>query len=99
MVTVTGNVAEFSFFRPGALRVWLAGDFNGWRPEELAMTEHRDGYWRGTVRLPRGDYRFRYNADGRWFVDYAAFGVQVGSYGLDGVVRVWGVSGQPGPAA
>ena len=88
MVTVTGNVAEFCFFRPGVRCVWLAGDFNGWRPQELMMRPCGDGCWHATIRLPRGDYRFRYNADGQWFTDYAAFGVEIGSDGLDGVVRV-----------
>ena len=88
MVTVEGNWAEFTFFRPGAGRVFLAGDFNHWREDELAMQPEEDGYWRARLRLPSGEFKFRYCADGAWYADYAAFGVEPGRFGLDSVVRV-----------
>ena len=40
------------------------------------------------INLPPGSYRFRYWADGQWFCDYAAFGVEPGPFGLDSVVRI-----------
>jgi len=40
------------------------------------------------MRLPAGEFKFRYCADGEWFADYAAFGVEPGRFGLDSVVRV-----------
>jgi len=88
MVTLSGNVAEFRFFRPRAQQVFLVGDFNGWRQGELAMTRETGGYWRATIRLPSGDFRFRYCADGEWYPDYAAFGLDVAPHGHDSVVRV-----------
>lgn len=88
MVQVKGEFATFRFFRPQAKCVHLAGDFNGWKENELAMVRTRDGYWYACVRLPEGNYRFRYCADGQWFTDYAAFGIEHGPYGLDSVVRV-----------
>ncbi len=88
MVTVKGNTAYFRFFRPDARSVELTGDFNEWRTGEVRMKSDPDGYWKASLRLPEGSYRFRYFADGRWYVDYAAFGLACGPFGPDGVVRI-----------
>jgi len=87
MVTVNGNRAEFTFFRPDAHSVHLIGDFNGWLDGELSMTCDR-GYWHAGIRLPAGDYKFRYVADGQQFVDYAAFGIDPGPLGFNSVLRI-----------
>jgi len=88
MVTVDGEFVEFRFFRPQARQVHLAGDFNNWRERELPMSRLADGYWLARLRLPSGDFKFKYRADGVWFTDFAAFGVEPGQFGLDSVVRV-----------
>jgi len=88
MVTVTENWVEFRFFRPSASAVHLAGEFNEWRAGELTMARSEDGYWSARMKLPAGEFRFRYCADGEWFTDYAAFGVEPGRFGMDSVVRV-----------
>ena len=90
MVAVKNDIAEFSFFRPQAKMVYLVGDFNGWKADQLPLVRGADGCWRGLVRLPKGDFRFRYVADGQWFVDYAAFGLWQGPFGPDSVVRIVG---------
>jgi 1,4-alpha-glucan branching enzyme len=88
MVTIKDEWVEFSFYRPQANQVHLAGDFNDWRDRELPMVKAEGGYWTATMRLPAGEFKFRYCADGEWFTDYAAFGVEPGRFGLDSVVRV-----------
>ena len=88
MVSIQGNVVEFKFYRPAARQVWLAGDFNSWRHHELPMHKSPEGYWVARLQLPAGTYRFRYWADGAWFTDYAAFGLEAGPFGFDSVVRV-----------
>jgi 1,4-alpha-glucan branching enzyme len=88
MVTVHGSYAQFRFFRPGAQSVHLAGDFNGWQDRALQMIPTGNGYWVAVLRLEPGSYRFRYLADGRWYADYAAFGIEYGPYGPDSVIRV-----------
>lgn len=88
MVSVRSGVVEFKFYRPQAGQVHLAGDFNGWRLGELPMQQTEDGHWLARLRLPAGDFRFRYCADGQWYTDYAAFGLEPGRFGLDSVVRV-----------
>jgi len=88
MVSVEGNSAESRFYCPQAEQVFLVGDFNAWRHGELAMTPETGGYWRATISLPKGEYRFRYWADGQWHLDYASFGLDISSYGYDSVVRI-----------
>jgi 1,4-alpha-glucan branching enzyme len=88
MVTVKRNVAQFEFFRPQARQVHLVGDFNGWSAGVLPMAKDARGYWKARLRLPAGTFRFRYCADGQWYTDYAAFGVEPGPYGPVGVVVV-----------
>lgn len=88
MVTVKTDCIEFSFFRPQASNVHLVGDFNGWRPDMLPMKRSADGFWNAKLDLPTGIYKFRYLADGEWFTDYAAFGVECGPFGPDSVLRV-----------
>lgn len=88
MVTLNGELVEFRFFRPQGRKAFLAGDFNGWKGNEIAMARNDDGYWTAKVRLPAGEFKFRYCVDGEWYTDYAAFGVEPGRFGLDSIVRV-----------
>ena len=60
MVSVDNGVAEFTFFRPQAQAVYLAGDFNEWRSDQLLMTRASNGYWRARLNLSAGVYKFRY---------------------------------------
>ena len=88
MVNIDGDWAEFNFFRPQAQQVFIAGDFNDWREGELTMSQADDGYWTARMRLPAGVFKFRYCADGAWYADFAAFGLEPGNFGLDSVIRV-----------
>ncbi len=88
VVAVDRNVVEFRFYRPQARKASVAGDFNNWDTEQSPMIRGADGYWRVSLRLGPGTYRFRYNVDGQWFADYAAFGVDHGPFGLDSIVRI-----------
>jgi len=88
MVTIRDEWVEFRFFRPQAQQVYIAGDFNRWQEKDLPMAPTAEGYWLARMRLPAGEFKFRYLADGEWFTDFAAFGVEPGRFGLDSVVRV-----------
>jgi 1,4-alpha-glucan branching enzyme len=88
MVTARHSDVHFRFLRPHAHRVYLVGEFNHWRVGDLPMTRAADGHWTARLHLGPGEYRFRYWADGQWFVDYASFGVEHGPFGLDGIARV-----------
>jgi len=88
MVNINGDWAEFRFYRPDAQNVYLVGDFNDWQDGQLEMARRSDGDWVAKVRLPVGEFKFRYCADGQWFTDYAAFGVAPGRFGMDSIVRI-----------
>ena len=93
MVSIAGDWAEFRFYRPKARHVYLIGDFNGWKIGELPMSRETQGYWTAGLKLTPGIHKFRYYADGQWFCDYAAYGIEYGPFGPDGVLRVAPVSG------
>ena len=78
---------EFKFYRPKAKQVTIAGDFNAWQ-DCFLMTKTADGHWRSRLQLAPGVYQFRYCADGEWYNDYAAFGLEHGPFGLNSVAKV-----------
>lgn len=89
MTTIRGEgLVEFRFFRPEVSAAQVAGDFNGWHAERLPMQNAGDGWWVATATLPPGEYRFRYVADGRWFTDFAAHGVEPSPLGYNAVLVV-----------
>lgn len=88
MVTIRDAKAEFKFYRPDASSVCLVGDFNDWDQSNLQMVKTSDGYWTANLHLGAGEFKFRYLADGQWFTDFAAFGVEPGPFGLDSILRM-----------
>lgn len=69
--------------------VFLVGDFCSWQTDHLPMRPAENFGWVLMLRLPPGTYEFRYLADGRWFTDYAAFGLVQNAFGdWNAVVRV-----------
>ncbi|HEY7651146.1 MAG TPA: AAA family ATPase [Methylomirabilota bacterium] len=65
---VTAAGVMFTIEAPGAERVQLAGDFNGW---DLAGGDMSPAgrIWKTVVPLEPGRYRYRYVVDGRWQSD------------------------------
>jgi hypothetical protein len=51
-----------------AKRVMLAGSFNNWEPDALAM-QKTDSGWTATVQLRPGKYWYKFIVDGDWTVD------------------------------
>ena len=85
MTTVGLNgLVEFRFFRPNVTGVKLAGDFTGWVPQD-EMRSDSPGWWKLDLRLAPGEYRFRYVADGQWYTDFAANGVESSETGWNSV--------------
>jgi len=55
----------FSHSRPGASTVHLAGEFNGWDPGALLMSDDdADGVWTVVVELEPGRYEYKFVIDG-----------------------------------
>ena len=66
---VNGSVVTF-FLRNNlnATRVMLAGSFNEWAPDALAMTKTDSG-WIANVKLTPGKYWYKFISDGDWSID------------------------------
>jgi chromosome partitioning protein len=77
---ITPAGVYFAIDAPGAQRVHLVGDFNGWSADGPAMT--RTGtVWTSLVALPPGRYRYRYVIDGDWRSDPLNMEVEPAPYG------------------
>jgi 1,4-alpha-glucan branching enzyme len=73
-VDETGKTTfRFRHGTPGP--VFLVGDFCRWQKDHLPMRRVSEHEWMLMLRLPPGNYEFRYYAQDQWFTDYAAFGV------------------------
>lgn len=82
------GAVEFRFYRPQVNQVKLAGDFSQWVRQAISMQPAGGGWWTAKLTLPPGDYRFRYIADGIWFTDYAAHGIEACEDGWNSVVLI-----------
>jgi hypothetical protein len=83
---------HFSLEAPGACRVSLAGDFNGWQPGVLnLMPARRSGTWEIAIPLRKGSmYTYDFLVDGqRWIPDPGSrTQVDDGFGGLSSVLRL-----------
>ncbi len=85
----------FVFRAPGASRVALVGDFNGWDPEATPLRRAALGdAWTAEVPLPRGLHVYAFVIDGReWTPDPSAPLTPASSYGRRNSVVVVGEGG------
>lgn len=69
-VRLQEGVAVFSAMYPRAETVQIAGDFNGWKPEQTPLEKVSDnGNWIVKLPLDKGSYRYRLVVDGQWQQD------------------------------
>jgi 1,4-alpha-glucan branching enzyme len=54
---------------PEANFVHVAGEFNDWKPEDIALTKGDDGIWRVTLDLEAGKYEYKFIIDGQNWVE------------------------------
>jgi 1,4-alpha-glucan branching enzyme len=84
-VLPSGRV-EFRFFRRGVRNVSVVGTFNAWREGQTPMQQLGGGWWRAELDLADGLHQFRYLADGDWFTDFAAHGVEHSKWGINSLL-------------
>jgi chromosome partitioning protein len=65
---ITPEGVVFTIEAPGAERVQLVGDFNGWVMEGSEM-QHDGPVWRKVLNLHPGRYAYRFVVDGQWQAD------------------------------
>lgn len=74
----TLRLVRLMFDEPGARRVAVVGDFNGWRVEETPLRQDATTRrWSTTLALRDGAHRYAFVVDGsRWVRDPAAAGIR-----------------------
>lgn len=90
MVQISDRTKRVSFSLSGvqARDVYVVGDFNKWNRTKHRMKRQQDN-WRLSVKLPAGEYKFKYLVDGNWVNDSAAHKYVGNPYGgQDSVVVV-----------
>lgn len=83
MVSVNGSKrsVKLTFNHKTQGTVYAVGSFNNWSTTANPMKQVRDGTWEITLKLPAGDYQFRYYCEGQWFTDFAAGGIVPNGFG------------------
>ena len=79
---------RFEFHQDGAQAVFIAGTFNDWRPNGLAMIDVADGNWVKELSLAPGTYEYRFVVDGEWVNDPNAEQVRNSYGGFNSVLVV-----------
>jgi hypothetical protein len=54
---------------PAAKQVFVAGSFNGWKPETTPLVAADNGRWKGDLKLGPGRYEYLFVVDGQWRTD------------------------------
>ncbi len=54
---------------PSAREVYVAGSFNGWRPDCTPLIAQGNGRWKGNLELGPGRYEYLFVVDGQWRPD------------------------------
>lgn len=60
---------NFFLAAPGAKKVMLEADFNGWGKMPLQMRPYGRGYFETSLALPSGEYKYVFVADGKDVLD------------------------------
>ncbi len=79
---------RFSLFAPDAREVCLAGTFNGWAPAGQKMKQDGGGGWTISLSLPKGEYEYRFLADGEWCDDPLCMNKRTNGLGSENCILV-----------
>jgi chromosome partitioning protein len=83
------NEVELTLQAPGASRVYVAGDFNGWKTDDTTLMAQDNGVWKKRISLTAGSYRYKFVKDGEWIEDPANPKVATNPYGQkDSLIEV-----------
>jgi serine protease AprX len=67
----------FYYHDDSATEIFLAGDFNDWKPDEIGFTKSADGVWRAAINsLKSGKYRYKFYVAGRFWTEDASHGLK-----------------------
>jgi 1,4-alpha-glucan branching enzyme len=54
---------------PAAKHVYVAGSFNGWKPDSTPLAPLGNGRWKGDLNLGPGRHEYLFVVDGQWLPD------------------------------
>ncbi|MBI3999745.1 MAG: hypothetical protein HY351_03940 [Candidatus Omnitrophica bacterium] len=59
----------FSFVKPNAASVLIAGDFNRWIAEPMLLVDQTLSLWQKVIPINSGTYHYKFLADDAWLTD------------------------------
>jgi len=89
MVQISPRTKKVNFSLSGvkAGKVFVVGDFNNWDRTKHRMKKEKSN-WKLAMKIPAGEYKFKYLADGNWLNDPAAHRYAGNPYGGEDSVVV-----------
>ncbi|MGA1842625.1 MAG: AAA family ATPase [bacterium] len=79
----------FSVYSPEAANVYLAADFNEWKPEREPLFDiEGNGVWQRIVDLKPGRYQYKFVVDGKWIKDPANPNLLNGPFGENSICEI-----------
>jgi 1,4-alpha-glucan branching enzyme len=63
------NRISVELLKPDAKSVYVAGSFNGWKPEKAPLKQAGNGRWVGDLAVQPGRYEYLFVVDGQWVPD------------------------------
>ncbi len=86
------DIAEVTFRidAPSAKEVYLVGDFTHWEIDNGNKLDRcENGSWEKRVRLPHGQYRYKFIVDGEWMADLQNQAYEKNAFGsLDSIMKI-----------
>lgn len=84
-----GGQVALELVKPEAKTVYVAGSFNGWKPETTPLTLAGNGRWIGNLKVNPGKHEYLFVVDGQWLPDpNAKESVQNPFGGLNSILTV-----------
>ena len=62
---------RFEYRDRAARYVAVAGEFNGWNADNHQLSLEKVGLWSAELRVPSGEYAYKFVVDGKWHLDPA----------------------------
>lgn len=80
----------FSINAPNAREIYVVGDFNDWKTDDVArLAKFDDGKWAKKLDLQPGRYKYKFVVDGEWVVDSQNNEREQNSFGtFDSIIKL-----------
>ena len=63
------GLVSLELVRSDAKSVYVAGSFNGWKPERTPLAPAGQGRWKGDLCIKPGRHEYLFVVDGQWLPD------------------------------